>query len=67
MATAAAAPTSPATNETAPITIAFAASTRPRRGLAASVTLIRFRRYSAVMNIAATTTSAISAANVPSR
>ena len=49
-ATAAAA-TSPATKVTAPITMAFAASTRPRRGLAASVTRIRPRRYSAVMNI----------------
>jgi hypothetical protein len=67
MLTATKAPTSPATNETAPITIAFAASTRPRRGLAANVTRSRFRRYSEVMNIAAITASAISPAKVPSR
>ena len=59
--------TSPATNATAPITIALAASTRPRRGLAASVVRIRPRRYSAVMNIVATTATAISPTNVPSR
>ena len=47
--------------------MAFAASTRPRRGLAANVVRIRPRRYSAVMNIAATTTTAISPANAPTR
>ena len=52
---------------TAATTTAFAASTRPRRGLAANVTRIRPRRYSAVMNSAATTPSAISPANVPTR
>ena len=65
--TAAAAPTSPAANAAAPTTSAFAASTRPRRGLAASVVLIRPRRYSAVMNIVATTATAISPTNVPIR
>ena len=59
--------TSPTTNVTAPITTAFAASTRPRRGLAARVARIRPRRYSAVMNMTATTTTAISPANVPTR
>ena len=53
--TAAAAATSPVTKATEPITMAFAASTRPRRGLAARVTRIRPRRCSAVMNIVATT------------
>ena len=62
-----AAPASPAAKVTAPSTTALAASTRPRRGLAASVTRIRPRRYSAVMNIAPTTTTAISPANVPIR
>src|ERR1039458_9828882 len=65
--TAAAAAASPATKLTAPITMAFAASIRPRRGLAASVTRIRPRRYSAVMNIVATTITTISPANVPMR
>ena len=67
MSTAMAAAARPATKATAPITIALAASTRPRRGLAASVMRIRPRRYSAVMNIAATTAIAISPANMPSR
>ena len=49
---ATAAPTSPATNVTDPITMALAASTRPRRGLAANVVRIRPRRYSVVMNSA---------------
>jgi hypothetical protein len=65
--TAAAAPTSPVTKAAEPITIALAASTRPRRGLEARVTRIRPRRYSAVMNIVATTITAISPANVPTR
>ena len=52
---------------TEPITMAFAASTRPRRGLAAKVVRIRPRRYSAVMNIVPTTTTAISPANAPTR
>ena len=47
--------------------MALAASTRPRRGAAVSVTRIRRRRYSAVMNIAPTTTRTISPANVPTR
>ena len=51
---------------TEPITTALAASTRPRAGVAAKVTRIRPRRYSAVMNIAATTITAISPANTPS-
>ena len=59
--------TSPATKATEPITMAFAARTRPRRGLAASVVRISPRRYSAVMNIAPTTTTAISPKNVPTR
>src|ERR1019366_8293325 len=45
--------------------MAFAASTRPRRGLAVRVTRIRPRRNSAVMNMVATTSTAISPANVP--
>jgi len=62
---AAAAATSPAMKLAEPITTALAASTRPRRGLAARVTRIRPRRYSVVMNSVATTISAISPANVP--
>ena len=65
--TANAAATAPTTNDTAATTTAFAASTRPRRGLAANVTRISERRYSAVMNSAATTPRAISPANVPRR
>ncbi len=65
--TAAAAATSPVTKATEPSTMALAASTRPRRGLAVSVVRIRPRRYSAVMNIVATTITAISPANVPTR
>ena len=49
------------------MTMAFAASTRPRRGLAARVVRIRPRRYSAVMNIVAITITAIRPANVPTR
>src|ERR1700728_2703024 len=45
--------------------MAFAASTRLRRGLAVRVTRIRPRRNSAVMNMVATTSTAISPANVP--
>ena len=59
--------TSPAVKLTAAITIAFAASTCPRRGLAANVVRIRPRRYSAVTNIVATTTTAISPASAPTR
>ena len=62
-----AAAASPVAKAAAPITIAFAASTRPRPGLAASVVRIRPRRYSAVMNIVPTTTTTISPANVPTR
>ena len=47
--------------------MALAASTRPRRGLAARVVRIRPRRYSAVMNMAAITSTPISPANVPTR
>ena len=56
----------PATKPTAAITTALAASSRPRRGAAVSETRISPRRYSPVMNIAATTTSGISPKNVPS-
>jgi hypothetical protein len=48
-----------------PIATALAASSRPRRGAAVSDTQISLRRYSAVMNIAATTISGISPKNVP--
>lgn len=54
-------------NVTAASTTALAASTRPRRGLAANVVRISPRRYSAVMNITPITTTAISPANVPTR
>ena len=64
-ASARVAATSPATKPTAPITTALAASSRPRRGAAVSETRISPRRYSAVMNIAATTISGISPKNVP--
>ncbi len=67
MITAPAAAARPATKAAEPITIAFAASIRPRFGLAASVVRIRPRRYSAVMKIVATTTTATSPANVPMR
>jgi hypothetical protein len=63
--TAAADPASPAVKVTAPMMIALAARTWPRRGVAASVVRIRPRRYSAVMNIVATTSTAISPANAP--
>src|SRR5580692_8341197 len=58
---------SPATKVTEPITTALAARTRPRAGAAASVTAIRPRRYSAVMNIAPTTIATISPANAPTK
>ena len=58
--TAMAALSSPATKVTTPVTTALAASARPRRGVAVSVMWIRRRRYSAVMNIAPTTTMTIS-------
>jgi hypothetical protein len=45
----------------------LAARTRARPGLAANVVRIRPRRYSAVKNIAATTTIAISPMNTPAR
>ena len=60
-----AAAASPPANVTAPMTAALAARTRPRRGLAASVTRTSPLRYSVVMNTAPTTVTAISAANVP--
>src|SRR5579875_594501 len=63
--TAMTAATSPATNVTAAITTALAASTRPRRGLAANVVRMSPRRYSAVMNMTPITTAAISPANAP--
>ena len=65
--TATAAAASPGTKVARPITTALAASTRPRRGLAASVVRIRPRRYSAVMNMVATTIIVISPANAPNR
>src|ERR1700722_16544873 len=49
------------------MTTALAPRTRPRLGLAARVTLSRPRRYSAVMNMAATMIAAISAPNTPIR
>ena len=55
------------TKATAPITTALAASTAPRRGVAASVVRMRPRRYSVLKNIAATTTIAISPRNAPTR
>src|SRR5262249_26569668 len=61
------APAGPAAKVTTPITMALAARTWPRRGLAASVTAIRPRWYSAPTNIAAATASAISPANAPVR
>ena len=57
----------PTVKATRPMTIALAARTRPRRGIAANVSRIRPRRYSAVKNMAATTPTAISAANMPAR
>jgi hypothetical protein len=45
----------------------FAASTRPRRGLADRVVRIRPRRYSAVANMTPSTITTISPANVPMR
>src|ERR1700721_1798501 len=45
----------------------MAARAAPRRGVAARVVRIRPRRYSAVKNIAATTTIAISPMNTPAR
>ena len=59
--------TSPAANVTAASTIALAARTRPRRGLAVNVVLIIPRRYSAVTNMTPIATTAISPANVPAR
>src|ERR1700756_1587874 len=58
-------PIRPTANVTPPSTTALAASTRPRRGDAVSVVLIRPRRYSAVTNPEPTTTIAISAKKVP--
>ena len=62
---ATAAPASPAANVTEPITMALAASTRPRRGLAASVVRIMPRRYSPVMNTAPRAMMAIAPNSVP--
>ena len=47
--------------------MALAASTRPRRGLAASVVRISPRRYSAVMNIVPITITTIRAGERPRR
>ena len=47
------------------MTTDFAARTRPRAGLAERVTRIRPRRYSAVMNMAATTITAIRPPKTP--
>ena len=58
---------SPVAKATAPMTTALAASTAPRRGVAASVVRMRPRRYSVLKNMAATTTIAISPANAPVR
>ncbi len=58
---------SPVTNVTAPSTMAFAASTRRRRGVAVNVVRISPRRYSAVTNMTPITTMAISPANTPPR
>ena len=58
---------SPVTKATAPITTALAASTAPRRGVAASVVRMRPRRYSVLKNIAATTTITISPRKAPTR
>jgi hypothetical protein len=63
--TTTAAATRPVVNVTVPTTTAFAASTRPRRGLAARVVRMSPRRYSAVMNMAPTTTTMTSPTNVP--
>ena len=52
---------------TAATTTDLAASTRPLDGVAAKVSRISPRRYSAVTNRAATTTSASRPANVPMR
>ena len=65
--TATASATSPTTKVTEPMTTALAARTRPRRGLAVSVTRIRPRRYSEVMKSVARTITAISPANAPLR
>ncbi len=65
--TATATAADPSTNVTRPITTALAASSRPRRGLAASVVRMRPRRYSTVMNIVAMTTMMSSAMKTPSR
>ena len=65
--TAMTAATRPAANMAEAITMALAARTRPRRGVAASVVRIRPRRYSAVMNMTPMTTITISAANAPMR
>ena len=66
-ATATAAAGRAAPKLTAATTAALAASTRPRRGLAANVARIRPRRYSAVVNMVATTATAISPKSTPSR
>ena len=65
--TATAVPASATANATSPVTRALAASTRPRRGHAASVTLISPLRYSAVMTMAPTTARMIRAMNAPAR
>ncbi len=60
-----AAPIRPATNVTEPITMAFATRTRPRFGLAVNVVLIMPRRYSEVMNSAASAITTISPMSEP--
>src|SRR5262245_58058562 len=62
-----AAATTPQTKATAPSTTALATSTRARAGVALTVVWISPRRYSAVTNMVATTTTRISPANVPTR
>ena len=63
--TAMAAATRPTTKVTAASTMALAASTWPRLGLATRVVRIRPRRYSAVMNMVPDPITTISPANVP--
>ena len=57
--------TSPMANADPPTTTAFAARIRLRRGLAATVVRIMPRRYSAVTDIVATTSTKTSPRNVP--
>jgi hypothetical protein len=50
-----------------PAAVTFGNHAQPRLGLAVRVAWIRPQRYSAVMNIVATTITAISPPNAPSR